>query len=123
MRGQFRGIRESERPLAGQHEADPGAAEEIDDGADHGRSPPPPSAGEGGPRFSEGRKRGTPLPKVARPSWRPMPPSASSLPAPPVLRRVPSPAEGGGTSRIWAKIRRPSSPNGSPRSRPRAAGR
>ena len=44
---------------------------------------PPPSAGEGGPRLSEGRERGAPYPDA-------------SLPSPPLLCRVPSPAEGGG---------------------------
>ncbi|MCJ2010566.1 glycosyltransferase [Methylobacterium sp. J-092] len=45
----------------------------------------PPFAEEGGPRVSEGRERGAPYPAPSRPS-------------PPLLRRVPSPAKGGGKS-------------------------
>ena len=44
---------------------------------------PPPSAGEGGPRVSEGRERGARCPDTA-------------LPSPDPLRGPPSPAEGGG---------------------------
>ncbi|MFD0938778.1 hypothetical protein ACFQ12_26775, partial [Methylobacterium trifolii] len=44
---------------------------------------PPPSAGEGGPRVSEGRERGAPYPDNA-------------LPSPDLARGPPSPAEGGG---------------------------
>ncbi|WP_267426317.1 endonuclease domain-containing protein [Methylobacterium sp. GC_Met_2] len=60
-----------------------------DDGAD----PPPPSAGEGGPRVSEGRKRGSATVQDVRlvatfPD--------RSLPSPDPLRGPPSPAEGGG---------------------------
>ncbi|WP_238258784.1 (2Fe-2S)-binding protein, partial [Methylorubrum podarium] len=43
---------------------------------------PPPSAGEGGPRVSEGRERGAPFPETSPPH----------PPAP----RAPSPAAGGG---------------------------
>ncbi|TXN38942.1 hypothetical protein FV232_17345 [Methylobacterium sp. WL30] len=44
---------------------------------------PPPSAGEGGPRVSEGRERGATVPYTA-------------LPSPDPLRGSPSPASGGG---------------------------
>ncbi|TXN45532.1 hypothetical protein FV227_24980, partial [Methylobacterium sp. WL119] len=47
-------------------------------------------AGEGGPRVSEGRERGAPFPET-------------ELPSPPLLRRVPSPAEGGGKTRVAAR--------------------
>ncbi|AWN35329.1 penicillin-binding protein 1C [Methylobacterium radiodurans] len=60
---------------------------------------PPPSAGEGGPRVSEGRERGTQVPEKARPSCKAQPDPEAGVPSPPLLRRVPSSAEGGG--RAW----------------------
>ena len=59
---------------------------------------PPPFAGEGGPCVSRGRERGAPRPERSRRSIHPEP---SRCPSPPLLRRVPSPAEGGG----WARGR------------------
>ena len=53
---------------------------------------PPPSAGEGGPRVSEGRERGAPYP-------------GNALLSPPLLRRVPSPAEGGGEGAYFETFR------------------
>ena len=57
---------------------------------------PPPFAGEGGPCVSRGRERGAPRPERSRRSIHPEP---SRCPSPPLLRRVPSPAEGGGRAR------------------------
>ena len=57
---------------------------------------PPPSAGEGGPCVSRGRERGTTLPERSEPVSHP---ASSRRPSPPQLRRVPSPAEGGGGRR------------------------
>ena len=57
---------------------------------------PPPSAGEGGPRVSEGRERGAPdYPERPEP-----------IPLPPALR-APSPAEGGGSVSSMADHPRP----------------
>ena len=59
-----------------------GGVLDPDDAVGDAKSPLP-SAGEGGPRVSEGRERGAPYP-------------APSLPSPDPLRGPPSPAEGGG---------------------------
>ncbi|MCJ2053481.1 penicillin acylase family protein [Methylobacterium sp. J-070] len=64
---------------------------------------PPPSAGEDGPRVSEGRvgtksrEGGTRLPDEAIAFTKAEPDSAPSLPSPDPLRGPPSPAEGGGS--------------------------
>jgi N-acetylglucosaminyl-diphospho-decaprenol L-rhamnosyltransferase len=63
---------------------------------------PPPSAGEGGPRVSEGRSGRSPAERGATVQTeaallKPAQPfSEAEVPSPPLLRRVPSPAEGGG---------------------------
>ena len=85
-------------------------------------SSPPPSAGEGGPCVSRGRERGATAPdeaKLSRASAA-TPPAlpAPSLPSPPLLRRVPSPAEGGGGAARDRSGARPSSPSGSGNDRP-----
>ncbi|AWN35915.1 hypothetical protein DK427_09345 [Methylobacterium radiodurans] len=57
---------------------------------------PPPSAGEGGPRVSEGRERGATAPDEAPPFMQASPFPEAGFPSPPLLCRVPSPAVGGG---------------------------
>ncbi|AWN34569.1 glycosyltransferase [Methylobacterium radiodurans] len=61
---------------------------------------PPPSAGEGGPCVSRGREWEPRLPEKARPSYRAQPEPEAGFPSPPLLRRVPSPAEGGGRAAL-----------------------
>ena len=70
--------------------------------------PPPPSAGEGGPRVSEGRagtksrKRGAPVQERALPVTKAAPFSEPGFPSPDPLRGPSSPAEGGGSDGIAA---------------------
>lgn len=56
---------------------------------------PPPAAGEGGPAVGPGREGGARVPDGGPHETSPDP----SLPSPSLLRRVPSPAEAGGTAR------------------------
>ena len=58
---------------------------------------PPPSAGEGGPCVSRGRERGATMKDGASPCMQRAPLPEAGFPSPPLLRRVPSPAEGGGS--------------------------
>ncbi|MGV7031499.1 cobaltochelatase subunit CobN [Methylobacterium symbioticum] len=59
-------------------------------------SPPPPSAGEGGPCVSRGRVRGATQPDRAEAFTSAQPSSEAGFPSPASLRSAPSPAEGGG---------------------------
>ncbi|MEL6064049.1 MULTISPECIES: penicillin acylase family protein [unclassified Methylobacterium] len=68
---------------------------------------PPPSAGEGGPRVSEGRKRETQLPERTEAFMKAEPDLAPSLPSPDPLRGPPSPAEGGGSDAELTASNRP----------------
>ena len=65
--------------------------------SDMARTLPPPSAGEGGPRVSEGRERGATIQDEAEQGGGPERGAAPSrCPSPDPLRGPPSPAEGGG---------------------------
>ncbi|WP_342107357.1 2-oxo acid dehydrogenase subunit E2 [Methylobacterium sp. SI9] len=70
--------------------------EPAEGGAEPAPASPPPSAGEGGPRVSEGRERGTTIQDESSASMKTTPPSEAGLPSPDPLRGPPSPAEGGG---------------------------
>jgi hypothetical protein len=59
---------------------------------------PPPFAGEGGPRVSEGRERGATVQEKAAPFMKAASLSEAGFPSPDPLRGPPSPAGGGGSS-------------------------
>jgi pyruvate dehydrogenase E2 component (dihydrolipoamide acetyltransferase) len=70
------------------------------DTSDPTRAPPPPSAGEGGPRVGESRERGAAVQDDAQAFTQAEPTSAPALPSPDPLRGPPAPAEGGGRTRV-----------------------
>ncbi len=75
-----------------------GAGSSVDKGIRWTRAHlPPPSAGEGGPRSGSGEGSDGAEYGAAFTSGEPLP--EALLPSPPLLRRVPSPAEGGGRAR------------------------